>query len=84
MSPHPGAYTELVAADGTPFYLKIFRAQQQIIPHSFSPGTINSDGKTYLKIAVKNGFILLSEVQLAGRKAMDSLTFLKGYGMHFV
>lgn len=84
MSPHPGAFTELVAADTTSFYLKIFRVQQEIISHSLSPGTINSDGKTYLRIAVRNGFILLSEVQLAGRKAMDSLTFLKGYGRHFV
>jgi methionyl-tRNA formyltransferase len=84
MSPYPGAFTEVVAADGTPFYLKIFRVQQEITPHFLSPGTINSDGKSYLKIAVRNGFILLSELQLSGRKAMDSLTFLKGYGRHFV
>jgi methionyl-tRNA formyltransferase len=84
MSPHPGAFTELVTSDGTSFYLKIFHVQKEISLHSLSPGTINSDGKTYLKIAVRNGFILLSEIQLAGRNAMDSLTFLKGYGRHFV
>lgn len=83
LSPYPGAFTELITADGTPFYLKIFSVQQEIVPHSLSPGTISSDGKTYLKIAVRNGFILLSELQPAGRKAMDSLTFLKGYGRHF-
>jgi methionyl-tRNA formyltransferase len=84
MSPHPGAYTELVAADGTSFYFKIFRVQKEIVLHFLSPGTISSDGKTYLKIAARNGFIILSEIQLAGRKVMDSLTFLKGYGRHFV
>jgi methionyl-tRNA formyltransferase len=84
LSPHPGAFTELMAADGTSFYIKIFRAQQEIVSHTLSPGTISSDGKTYLKITVRNGFILLSEVQIAGRKAMDSLNFLKGYGRHFV
>ena len=84
MSPHPGAFTELIAFDGTSFYLKVFRAQQEIMPHSFKPGTIACDGKTYVKIAVSDGFIHLCEVQPAGRKAMNSLDFLKGYGMHFV
>jgi methionyl-tRNA formyltransferase len=84
MSPHPGAFTEMVASDRSSFYLKVFRAQQEIIPHSLRPGTIACDGKTYLKVAVRDGFIHLCEVQPAGRKAMNSLDFLKGYGMHFV
>ena len=84
MSPYPGAYTELITSDRTSFYLKVFRAQQEIIPHSLSPGRIACDGKTYLKVAVRNGYIYLCEVQPAGRKAMNSLDFLKGYGMHFV
>jgi methionyl-tRNA formyltransferase len=84
MSPYPGAYTELIASDRSSFYLKVFRAQQEIIPHSLRPGVIVCDGKKYLKIAVRNGFIHLCEVQPAGRKAMNSLDFLKGYGMHFI
>lgn len=84
MSPYPGAYTELVSSDRNSFYLKVFRAQQEIISHSLRPGTIVCDGKTYLKIAVRNGFIHLCEVQPASRKAMNLLDFLKGYGMHFV
>jgi methionyl-tRNA formyltransferase len=84
MSPHPGAFAELVATDGVPFYIKVYKAQREIIPHTLTPGTINSDGRTYLKVAVKDGFIILSEVQIAGRKVMDSLSFLKGYGFHFV
>ncbi|MCX6245471.1 MAG: methionyl-tRNA formyltransferase [Bacteroidetes bacterium] len=84
MSPHPCAFTELTAADGTQFPLKIFRAGKEIQDHSTIPGTVLSDGKSFLKIAVKNGFIVLNEVQPAGRKAMHLLDFLKGYGMHFV
>jgi methionyl-tRNA formyltransferase len=84
MSPNPGAFTELVTSGGNSFYLKVFRAQQEIQPHSLNPGTIVCDGKTYFKVAVRNGFIYLTEVQPAGRKAMNSLDFLKGYGMHFV
>jgi methionyl-tRNA formyltransferase len=84
MSPHPGAHTELIASDGSSFYLKVFRVQQEIMPHSLKPGTIACDGRTYLKVAVRNGFIHLCDVQPAGRKAMNSLDFLKGYGMHFI
>jgi methionyl-tRNA formyltransferase len=84
MCPNPGAFTELTAFDGSSFYLKVHRVHQEINPHSDKPGTILCDGKTYLKVAVSNGYIHLIEVQPAGRKPMNSLDFLKGYGMHFV
>jgi len=84
MSPHPGSHTELISSDGSSFYLKVFRVQQEIMPHSLKPGTIACDGKTYLKVAVRNGFIHLCDLQPAGRKAMNSLDFLKGYGIHFI
>ena len=35
MSPHPGAFTELVASDGSSFYCKVFRGKQEIQHHSF-------------------------------------------------
>jgi methionyl-tRNA formyltransferase len=84
MSPHPGAFAELVTNAGSSFYLKVFRSQQEVQPHAVKPGTIVCDGKTYLKVAVRNGFIYLNMVQPAGRKAMNSLDFLKGYGKHFI
>jgi len=84
MSPHPGAFTELVASDGSSFYCKVFRGKQEIQHHSLKPGSIACDGKTYLKVAVRDGFIHLHEIQPAGRKAMNSLDFLKGYGKHFI
>lgn len=84
MSPHPGAFSELLAPDGTSFYIRIYHAQPEIIPHTLTPGAIISDGKTCLKIAVRNGFIVLTRIQVAGRKTMDTLDFLKGYGRHFV
>jgi methionyl-tRNA formyltransferase len=84
MSPHPGAFSELPASGGKSFYLKVYRANIEITSHPFKPGTVACDGKTYIKVAVRDGFIHLKEVQPAGRKAMNSLEFLKGYGMHFV
>jgi len=84
MSPNPGAFTELTSSDGTSFYLKVFKVTQKIEAHTYQPGSVICDGKTYLKVAVRNGFIFLDILQPSGRKAMDSLDFLKGYGKHFV
>jgi methionyl-tRNA formyltransferase len=84
MSPYPGAFAEMNTADGSIFFLKIFRAGYEIQSHSLVPGTVVCDGKTYLRVAVRNGFIIPVEVQTAGRKSMDLLAFLRGYGRHFV
>lgn len=84
LSPVPGAFTELTSRDSTLFYLKVYRASSEIQLHSLEPGTIVCDGKTFLKVAVRDGFIHMAEVQPSGRKAMNLLDFLKGYGMHFV
>jgi methionyl-tRNA formyltransferase len=83
LSPHPGAFTEFVSGDGQVYNLKIFRA----VPHpgdSFKlPGEFNTDGKTYLNVSAKNGFLSLEELQLSGRKVMSSADFLRGFGRIF-
>ena len=44
-----------------------------------APGTIISDGKSYLWITTKDGAISLKEVQLAGKKRMGIEAFLLGF-----
>ena len=43
------------------------------------PGTILSDGKTYLAIATADGAVSVTELQLAGKKKMDVKDFLIGF-----
>lgn len=83
LSPHPGAFMELKMPDGTSQVLKIFRALPEQKNHGVIPGTFCTDGKTTLKIAAKNGYITLIELQLAGRKVMQSADFLRGFGRIF-
>ena len=74
LSPFPGAFTEL--GDKT---IKIFRSEkEQSLPTS-KTGRWESDGKTYLKFAAKDGYILLKDVQLEGKKRMAIEEFLRGY-----
>ena len=42
-------------------------------------GMIDTDGKTYFRIAVKDGYVNLLSIQLAGKKRMNVGDFLRGY-----
>ena len=44
-----------------------------------APGTVLSDGKTYLAIATADGALALTDVQLSGKKRMDVKAFLLGW-----
>jgi len=78
LSPYPAAYTDIKAygSDQT-LQLKIFSAEK--IQVSAEPGTIISDGRTYLAIATVDGAISIKELQLSGKKRMDVQSFLLGF-----
>ena len=40
---------------------------------------IDTDGKTYFRIAVKDGYVNLLSIQIAGKKRMSVGDFLRGY-----
>ena len=69
--------------DGEKQILKILRATSEIFEEDVVPGEFLSDGKFYIKVRAKNGFIHLQEVQLSGRKVMNTVDFLRGSRMIF-
>ena len=77
LSPFPGAFTELVR-DGKATQLKVFFGEKRDDLHA-APGTVLSDGKTYLAVATADGAIDLKDIQLAGKKRMDVAAFLLGF-----
>lgn len=74
LSPYPTAFTEL--GDKT---IKIFKSEKESAIPSSKPGRWESDGKSYLKFAAKDGYIHLKDVQLEGKKRMLIEDFLRGY-----
>ena len=83
LSPHPGAFTDIMLSDGSTQCLKIFRAiPEQTDPHG-STGKFFTDNKSFLKVSAKNGYIHLEELQLPGRKVLNSRDFLRGFGRIF-
>jgi Methionyl-tRNA formyltransferase len=77
LAPYPTAWTELRGQ-----MLKVFRAGKEIINPSVAPGTVVLDGKKSLKIATLDGFIVLLEVQLSGRRRMSITDFLNGFKLN--
>lgn len=74
LSPYPAAYTLLNGKT-----LKIFSAKKLTDIPDVLPGTYETDEKTFLKFACKNGYINVSSLQLEGKKKMDVKDFLRGF-----
>lgn len=79
LSPYPAAWTELCEPDSSPVTMKIYESSKECVEHTFAPGTILTDKKTYFKVASTDGFVHLLSVQLAGKKRMNVTDFLRGY-----
>ena len=79
LSPYPAAWTELCAEEGKPQVLKIYETEKIFAEHHLPVGTVDTDQKTYFRIAVKDGFVNLLSLQLAGKKRMEVGDFLRGY-----
>ncbi len=84
LSPYPAAWTILKTSQGTELNLKVFESEKHFESHDLQPGTIKSDGKNYMDIAAKDGFIRLISIQQAGKKRMSTIDFLRGNGHLFV
>lgn len=89
LSPYPAAFTELTR-DEKLLQMKIYRAAKvegeayagMLAANGLSsaaPGTILSDGKTYLAVSTADGAINVTELQLSGKKRMPVKDFLIGF-----
>lgn len=80
LSPYPTAFTTLCHAERSeePLSLKIYRTEKRADLHA-APGTVLSDGKTYLAIATADGALELTDLQLAGKKRLGASEFLRGF-----
>jgi len=77
-SPYPTAWTELVL-NNEKTAVKIFSTTFENSNYLLTPGTITTDSKHYLKVACRNGYITINDLQPAGKKRMDATAFLNGH-----
>ncbi|MFY8108852.1 MAG: methionyl-tRNA formyltransferase [Bacteroidia bacterium] len=73
MSPYPAAYFQLNGKN-----MKVFKAEIKQSNQILEPGSIETDGKSYLQIKCSDDFISLLEVQPESKKRMSIEDFLRG------
>lgn len=77
LSPYPTAWTEL-HENGNAATVKIFDVEREPSPHNLDCGTLVTDGKKTLKVAVKDGFVHVKSLQTAGKRRMQADEWLRG------
>lgn len=77
LSPYPAAWTLLVNGNDE-LMLKVYASEPEIVQHDYPIGQVLQEGKK-VKVAVKNGFLILTEIQLPGKRKMAVKDLLNGY-----
>ena len=77
LSPYPAAWCTLIN-NGDTLDIKIYETEKEYVNHSEEIGSIISTKKE-LKVAVAKGYIIIKEMKLPGKRAMDVKSLLNGY-----
>ena len=80
LSPYPTAWTELVHPEKKEVLTaKIYATLRDNSCLPAAPGTLQTDGKKYLRIACPDGWLSVTEIQLSGKKRMKIDELLRGF-----
>lgn len=78
LSPYPGAWANLVGSDGKVVVVKVFATRKHAGKYeNQSAGKIFVE-KNHLFVAVADGAVEITSLQMAGKKRMDAASFLNG------
>ncbi len=80
LSPYPAAWTEMFREeDEEPQSAKVFSATFEAAAHGQPCGTVESDGRTFIRVACADGWIVPGELQIAGKKRLAVRDLLLGW-----
>jgi methionyl-tRNA formyltransferase len=77
LSPYPSAWCHLINGEEH-LEVKIYKASIRRETHHLDIGTVVSTKKS-LMVAVTNGYIIIDDIKLPGKRKMDSQSLLNGY-----
>lgn len=83
LSPYPAAWSTLVMPDGKRQDVKVFQTSKEPREDvSLTTGTLLVEGAStkhpQLKVAVPGGYLVIEQLQVAGKKRMSASDFLRG------
>lgn len=83
LSPYPAAWAEFEGEGVKALNMKIFTSEKEYFNDSeegnIAAGTLLSDNKTFIKVAAADGYIVITDLQMAGKKRMKTEDFLRGF-----
>ncbi|CAL2084213.1 Methionyl-tRNA formyltransferase [Tenacibaculum sp. 190524A05c] len=77
LNPYPAAWTNIKNGENE-ISAKIYGVDKELSDHNLKAGTIVTSKKE-LKVAVKNGYLIINEIKLSGKKMLDIPSLLNGY-----
>ncbi|MCR9181850.1 MAG: methionyl-tRNA formyltransferase [Flavobacteriaceae bacterium] len=77
LSPYPSAWSYFMNGEKE-ITVKIYKTTPEILAHNEKLGSVISSKKE-LKVAVKDGYLSIKEIQLPGKKKMDVVSLLNGF-----
>ena len=81
MAPYPAAWCEMQDAAGNTIAIKVYEVAKEPAQHDKAVGTLLTDGKSYVKVAVDGGYINLLSLQIPGKKRMPVADLLRGFSL---
>lgn len=82
LSPYPAAFTDLISPENKTYSIKIFKTETEKADHKEVIGSVHTDSKTYIKVAVDGGFVKITDLQLAGKKRLTVTELLRGFPLN--
>jgi methionyl-tRNA formyltransferase len=79
LSPYPAAWTAIYKDGVECGSAKIFATRYELCYHSTIPGTLKTDGRSYLAVAAADGWVYIDELQMAGKRRMAIKDVLLGW-----
>lgn len=79
LSPYPAAWMEVTDAAGAVTAIKVYETTKEICAPSHAVGTLLTDGKNFVKVALADGYLHLTSLQLPGKKRMPVADLLRGF-----
>ncbi|MEY8870258.1 methionyl-tRNA formyltransferase [Gaetbulibacter sp. PBL-D1] len=80
LNPFPSAWSFL-ENNGETVSVKIFEVEKEHTVHSNTFGSLKIDHNS-LKVSVKDGYIIIKEIQLPGKRKMDVKSLINGYSFN--
>lgn len=77
LNPYPAAWTHIIT-NNEQISAKLYRVEKVYQKHTDSIGSLHATKKT-LKVAVANGYLMIHEIKLSGKRKMDVQSLLNGF-----